>query len=57
MVIYIVKDLMNVIGLYANEEKACNKAFEINRIRQDPEFSEIKEKYGLAFVYSRPVVE
>lgn len=57
MVIYIVKDLMNVIGLYADEEKACNKAFEINRIRQDPEFSEIKEKYGLAFVYSRPVVE
>ena len=57
MIIYVVKDVVNVIGLYADEEKACNKAFEINKFRTSPEGDNLKEKFGLAFVYSRPVVE
>lgn len=57
MVIYIVKDLYNIIGLYADEEKACNKAFETNRFRNSPDGEDLLEKFGLAFVYQRPVVE
>ena len=57
MLIYIVKDNSNIIGLYIDEVKACNKAFEINKFRTSPDGEKLKEKYGMAFVYSRPVVE